>query len=175
MGLAQRDSHIPETQAISARWRFLTHNNLPKPSSPYDATSMTTYVANALYVTGLFRSSQDSLDFVKAKAFNRIETVYKIASRLESAFMVDVTSTDMYLYWEDPRVAFDNTRMAKELASGDPPPQRPGEVAGTTELGVAKRVRRREGEGVCMEVLLKATVVLEGDFADSGRSTKLKV
>lgn len=172
----QRSSRIPEAQAISARWRSLTHNHLSKPSSPYDATSITKYIANALYVTGLFRSVQDSLDFVKAKAFNRIETVYQIASRLESAFVVDVTSTDMYLYWEAPRTPFDNTRMAQELAPDDPPlPQRRGEVAGTTELGVAKRVRRRGGEGARVEVLLKATVVLEGDFTDSGRSTKLKV
>ena len=89
--------------------------------------------------------------------------------------MVDVTSTDMYLYWEAPRTPFDNTRMAVEVASDDPPPQRRGEVAGTTELGVAKKVRRRGGEGVRVEVLLKATVVLEEDFTDSGRPTKPKV
>jgi len=157
-----------EAQAISARWRSLTHNHLSKPSSPYDSTSITNYVANTLMITGSFQSIQHSVDFVKAKASNRIETICQVASRLESVFIVDVTSTDMYLRCEEPGTAFDNTTMSKEFESDGPSsPQRRDEVAGTTAVGVVKRVWGWRGEGMRMEVLLKATVVLEADFTDS--------
>lgn len=168
-GLVQCNLCISETQAISARWRSLTHDHLltNKPSSSQDsAISIAEHVANILWITGSFESIPESLDFVKEKAFNRIKTIYQTASRLESVFMVGVTSCDMYVFLEATRTEFDGTRMTKEFES-DGPSSRQGVVAGTTGVGVVKKAWERRGEGMRMEFPLKATVVLEGDFADS--------
>jgi hypothetical protein len=124
-------------------------------------------VANILWITGSFQSSQHSFDFVKAKAFNRMETIDRLAQRLESVFMMDVASSDMYLIFQTPRTAFDDTKMTTEFESTRSPPQREERVAGTTEVGVGKSVGGRGVDDLRIEVLLKAKVVLEHDLADS--------
>ena len=129
---------------------------------------MTKHIANILWITGTFQSLEDSLDFVKVNASNRLEIIYQLASRLESAFMVDVTSCDMYLLCEAPLTTFNDARMTKEFESDDSSPsQKRDKVAGTAGVGVEKRVWGRSGEDLRVEVLLKATMVMEEDFEES--------
>lgn len=150
-----RLTRVQEEQATSARWRSLTHSHLGKPSS-HDSTSIAQHLANVMWITGSFPSLRYSFDFVKARVSNGIETVERLARRLESAFMVDIVSSDTYLLFETPRTLFDETRMTKEFES--PARRRRDKVAGTTEVGVWKSVGGRR-----TEVLLKPTVVLEWD------------
>ncbi|KAF9783739.1 hypothetical protein BJ322DRAFT_1021543 [Thelephora terrestris] len=167
LGSIYQNLSASEAQAISARWRSLTHNYLTKPSPHNSTESIMKRVANILSITGSFQSSQHSFDFVKAKAFNRMETIDRLAQRLESVFMMDVASSDMYLIFQTPRTAFDDMRMTKEFESTRSPPQREEKVAGTTEVGVGKSVGGRGVDDLRIEVLLKAKVVLEHDLADS--------
>ena len=138
------------------------------PTSPFhDPTSIVHHLADVLWITGSFPSTQDSFDFVKAKAFNGTETINRLAARLESLFMADITSSDIRLLFETPRTDFDDRRMARECESGEAPIlERQNKVAGTTEVGVEKSVCGARGEGRRTEVLLKAKVVLEKDLAD---------
>ena len=163
---SKRDLRIPEGQAISARWRSLTHSHLPQ--SPPHSTSIIWWVADVLRITGSFSSSQRSFDFVKTVALRGIETIDRLAVRLESAFMVEVTSSDMSLLFETPYTVFNKARMIDEFGSdGVSTPGRRDKVAGTAEVGVAKSVCGRRGEGRRMEVLLKPKVVLEKDVTGS--------
>lgn len=95
-----------------------------------------------------------------------METIDQLTRRLEFAFMVDVTSSDMYLLFESPRTAFNDVRMAKEFQSKSSSLQN-DKVAATTEVGVGKSVGGNGVEDLHIEVLLKAKVVLETDLADS--------
>lgn len=157
------DSRVQDEQGISARWRTLTHSHLFQSPS----RDITQHVADALWITGSFPSIQHSLDFVKAKASSEIETIDKLARRLESAFMVDIKSSDMYLLFETPLTVFDKMRVKKEFRSnGREARQGRDKVAGTTRVGVWKTVGGRQGEGRRTEVLLKARVVLERDLID---------
>lgn len=126
------------------------------------------YAADALWITGLFASTNDSLDFVKGKASSGIETIYRLAMRLETAFMVDISSSDMRLLFEIPCTVFDQKRMATEFESDKASVPRSRDiVAGTTEVGVEKRVSGGRGEGLRQtEVLLKAKVLLDRDLAE---------
>ena len=125
-------------------------------------------LASILWVTGSFQSTEHSFDFVKAEVFNRIETIDRLTRRLESAFMMDIASSDMYLLFQSPRTVFDGTKMTKEFESNSTPPlQSEDTVAGTTEVGVGKSVCGMEAEGLSIQVLLKAKVVLENDLTDS--------
>ena len=162
-----RDSHLIEGQAISARWRSLTHTYLSLPP-PHPAVFVET-LANTLGETGSFSSKQQSLDFVKAVALEGIESIIRLALRLESVFLVDVSSSDMSLLFEIPGAIFDGTRMADEFASNSTPVSPGGRdrIAGVTELGVGKSVRGGPGEAQHTEILLKTKVVLEKDVAGS--------
>ena len=96
-------------------------------------------------------------------ALKGIETIDKLALRLESVFMVEVTSSDISLLSETPHVVFDKTRMTNEFGSDEVSASgRRDRVAGTTEVGVGKNMYGGRGE-----VLLKPKVVLERDVGDS--------
>ena len=99
-------------------------------------------------------------------ALKGIETIDRLALRLEFAFMVEVTSSDMSLLVGTPHTVFDKARMANEFGSDEAStPGRRDKIAGTTEVGVGKNVYGGEGRG--MEVLLRAKVVLEKDVVRS--------
>ena len=156
---------VQEEQAVSARWRALTHRHLTEPSSQYSA-SITHRVKNVLWITGSFASMEDSLTFVKAKASNGIEIINRLALRLESMFMADITSTDMYLLFEAAGTPFDDTRMSKEFWSNQlSTSRRRDKVAGTTGVGVARASCGERGEAQRMKYMSKAKVVLESDLA----------
>lgn len=94
-----------------------------------------------------------------------METVNRLALRLDSAFMVEITSSDMYLLYEAPRTTFDHARMTEECEpDGASTPRGQDMVAGTTEVGIQKCVCGRQGEDMRTQVLLKAKVVLEQDL-----------
>ena len=146
----------------------MAQNYLPKSSS--HCFSIANRIADVLSITGSFRPTEKPFDFVKAKAASRIETINKLALRLERAFMVDITSSDMRLLFEAPSTSFDDKRMSKECDSDSTPGGQVTKVAGTTEVGVEKTVYEKRGEGRpgesrCTTVLLKAKVVLEKDIA----------
>ena len=127
-------------------------------------------LARAFGETGSFSSTQSSLEFVRATAVERIESMIRIAQRLEAAFMVDVMSSDMTLHFEAPGAVFDETRMANEFGSDSVfRPGRGDRIAGTTEVGVGKSMRGGPDGGRRVEVLLKTKVVLEKDVAEDGR------
>ena len=158
-------SRVPEKQAISARWRSLTHSHLPiniKPTS--HTTSIVEQVADVLRITGSFSSVQRSLDCVNTVSLSGIEAIGQLAMRLESAFTVDVTSSDMHLLFETPGGVFDFTRMSNEFRSNGAPNHKSKDktVAVTTGVGVGKKVSQGH-----TEVLLKAKVVLERDLRGS--------
>jgi len=150
------NSPATEGQAISARWRSLTHSYLLRP--PPHTASLMEELANVLYETGSFSSTQKSLDFVQTVAFKGIESIARLSLSLESAFMIEVTSSDMSLMFEIPDTEFDGARMVDEFESG-----RQDKVVGVTEVGVKKSVCGRPGEGRRVEILLKTKVVLEKD------------
>ena len=155
-------SHIIEEQAISARWRSLAHSHLSR--SPPRPSLLGRELANVLGQTGSFPSTRHSLDFVRKVAHEGIETIIRHAQRLESAFMVEVTSSDMSLLSEAPGTEFDDERMTNEFGSdGAPTPGRQGRIVGTTEVGVGKSVGGA-GKSRRREILLKPKVVLEKDI-----------
>ena len=154
------NSRIIEGQAISAGWRSLTHNYLSRP--PPDLVSLVVQLANVLDETGSFSSTQQSFELVKAVALEGIESIVRLALRLESVFMVEVASSDMALISETPGTAFDNARMINEFGSSAAPWGRDG-IAGTIEVGVWKSVREGVGKSRHAEILLKTKVVLEKD------------
>jgi len=154
-----------EGQAISARWKSLTHNYLSHP--PPHSTLIMQHVADILWITGSFSSPRRSFDFVKGVALKGIETIDRLVLRLGSAFMEDVASSDMSLLFETPQTIFDKTRMINESGSNAVfSPGRWDRVAGTTEVGVRKSLCGGQGEDRRTEVLLKARVILEKDIAD---------
>ena len=100
-------------------------------------------------------------------ALSGIETIDRLAMRLELAFMVEVASSDMSLVFEIPHTTFDNTRMVNEFGSNNGfTPGGRDKVAGTTEVGVGKSVGGGRGEGRHKEILLKAKVVLEKEVEE---------
>ncbi|KAF9650934.1 hypothetical protein BDM02DRAFT_1001325 [Thelephora ganbajun] len=164
LGSVYQSLSTSEGQAISARWRSLTHSYLSKPS--LDSNSIVQRVADILWITGSFSSPRRSFDFVKTVGLSGIETINRLALRLESVFMVEVASSDMYLLFETPHTVFDSARMTNEFGSdGTSTSGRRRRVAGTTEVGVGKNVGMGRGEGQRTEILLKTKVVLERDVA----------
>ena len=108
------------------------------------------------------------MDFVNKVGLKGIETIDRLALRLEFAFMVEVTSSDMSLLFEAPRVLFDEARMTDEFSPDSASTAgRQDKVAGTTEVGVGKSVSGGPGKGRRVDVLLKVKVVLEKDIAGS--------
>jgi len=162
---SKRDSRILEGQAISARWRSLTHSYLSEP--PPHSASIVKRVADVLWITGSFSSPQRSIDLVKTVALSGLETIDRLALRLDTAFMVEVASSDMSLVFETPLTVFDETRMTNEFGSDEAStPGRRDKVAGTTEVGVKQSVCGGRDKGRRTEVLLKTKVVLEKDVVD---------
>ena len=127
-------------------------------------------MARVLDETGSFSSTQKSLEFVQEVALKRIESMIRIAQRLEAAFMVDVTSSDMTLLFEAQDVVFDEARMTNEFGSDSVfRPGRGDRIAGTTEVGVVKSVRGGPDGSRRAEILLKTKVVLEKDVVEDGK------
>ena len=156
--------NIAEGQAISARWRLLAHKHLLQP--PPHSRSLVKRLASVLEETGSFSSAERPRELVQSVALQGIETIIKLSVRLESAFMVEVTSSDLSLLFEAPDAMFDDERMIDEFGPGKCPPGRRDRIAGTTEVGVRKRVSGRAGKGCVTKVLLKAKVVLERDVCE---------
>ena len=78
--------------------------------------------------------------------------------------MVDVTSSDMSLIFEQPNAEFDDATMTNEFGSDSA--SKPGgrdKIAGTTEVGVGKSTCGGPGEPRREEILLKPKVVLVRD------------
>ena len=120
-------------------------------------------------MTGSFSSTQQSIEFVKSVALEEIESIIQLCVRSELAFRVEVTSSDMYLLSELPGTVFDDARMTDEYGSdGVPIPEGQGRIAGTTEVGVGKRVCGGPGESQHTGILLKTKVVLEKDITEGG-------
>ena len=107
------------------------------------------------------------LGLVQAVALNGIETIIRLAQSLESALMVDVTSSDMSLLFEAPDTLFDAAKMTNEFESDGPCGGR-DRIAGTTEVGVVKSRSDGVGKSRPMQVLLKTKVVLRKDVAGGG-------
>lgn len=158
------DSPVPEGRDISARWKSLTQSLL---TEEFHSVSIIRQVADILWLTGSFPSTQHSFDFVKAKASNGIETIGQLVLRLGVISTVDILSSDMCLLFESPCTVFNDARMAKEIGfDGTPTSGERDIVAGTTELGVERSVCEGQGVGRRMEILLKTKVVLEKDLTD---------
>ena len=165
---ATHDSYLAEGQAISARWRSLTHTYLSLP--PPRSAPLVERLVNVLDEIGSFSSKQESLELVEGTALKGIESIIRSALRLEYAFMVEVMSSDMSLLFETPGTAFDGARMASEFESNGAQStdcSRGDTVAGVTELGVGKRACGGPAEPARVSVLLKTKVVLERDVAAS--------
>ena len=130
---------------------------LPQP------TWLAEQLADVLSETGSFSSVQQSLDFIQVVALEEIVSVIRLSLRLEFTFRVEVASSDMSLLFETPGTLFDNARMISDFGSdGAPTLGRQDRVAGTTEVGVEKRICD-VGESSRTEILLKTKVVLEKD------------
>jgi len=126
-------------------------------------------LASVLDHTGSFSSTRRSLNFVRSVALDGIETIIQHALRLEFAFKVEVTSSDMALLFEAPGTVFDDTTMINDIGSdGASTPGGQDWVAGTTEVGVRKRVCGAGQKSPRTEILLKTKVVLEKDVMTMG-------
>ena len=122
-------------------------------------------LAKVLRETGSFSSTQESLDFVRTRGLEAIKQIVRLSLRLELAFMVEVTSSDMALLFVAPGTVFDGAKMTRDGDSGGAPtPGGRDKVACTTEVGVGKSVCAGPGESRRAEILLKTTVVLEEDL-----------
>lgn len=95
-----------------------------------------------------------------------METIDRLSMRLESVFMADIASSDMYLLYGTPHIEFHDVRMANELQSVGGSARKRGKIAGTTGVGLGKIVGGNRGEARCKEVLLKVKVVFERDITD---------
>ena len=97
-------------------------------------------------------------------ALEGIESIIQLAIRLEFAFLVEVTSSEVFLLYGIPGTRFDDVTMTDEFGSGSTYTHgRQDEVAGTTEVGVGKSICGKTGEDRRMGILLKTKVVLEKD------------
>ena len=146
----------------------MAHSHLPKPL--FHCNPIANHIADVLSITGSFQSTQEAFDFVKAKVGNRVGTINRLATRLERAFMVEITSSDMRLLFEAPCTAFDEKKMSKGRDKDFTLGGQVMKVVGTTEVGVETTVYEKRGEGLpgeggCTTVLLKVKVVLEKDVA----------
>ena len=131
---------------------------------------MVDQLANVLGETKSFQSSEQLTKFVQTAALDRIEGIIRTAERLEKVFMVDITSCDMSLIFHYPDVLFEDAKMTNEFgADSAAKPGKQERIAGTTEMGVRKRVCKKPGEPRHVEILLKPKVVLEKDVVGDGR------
>ena len=119
--------------------------------------------------TGSFQSPRQSLGFVRAMALEGLESIVRLSLRLETAFRVEITSSDMAILFENPGTWFDGARVINEFdPDGVPRPGTRDRIAGTTEVGLWKSICGGLGEGRRTEILLKAKVVLEKDVVGGG-------
>jgi len=131
------DPHAIEGQAISARWRSLAHSHLPQP--PPDPMLLVGELAKILDLTESFSSTQPSFNFIRAVALEGIEKIIRNATCLESAFKVEITSSDMSLLFDAAGTAFDDAKMTDEYGSdGAPAPGRQDRIAGRRRWGSGK-------------------------------------
>ena len=134
-----RNSHIIEGQAISAKWRSLTHRYINRP--PAHPGFLVEQMAKVFDKTGSFQSPQQSLKFVRAIAFEGLESIVRLSLRLEAVFRVEIMSSDMAILFEDPGTWFEGARMINEFdPDGVPTPGTRDRIAGTTEVGIWKSV-----------------------------------
>ena len=126
--------------------------------------------------TRSFSSHEDSAKFVRDVALDGIQTIIRLALRLESVFKVDITSSDMFLLFENRGTPFDDAKMTNEYGSdGVASPGRRDKrgrrykIAGTTEVGVGKSICEGSGKSRRKVILLKTNVVLNTDVAGSGK------
>ena len=123
-------------------------------------------LAGILDETGSFPSLQESSKFVQESVLEGIKSMIEISQRLETAFMIDVASSDLSLLYGDPDTMFDKAKMANEFGSDSAcKPGEEGKIVGTTEVGVEKSICG-QGEIRLAETLLKAKVVLEEDVVE---------
>ena len=156
---------VLEGQAISARWRSLTHSYLSRP--PVHSASLVGELANVFDITGSFPSTQQSLEFVQAIALEGIESIINHALRSELAFRVEVTSSDMTLLFEPPGTEFDKAKMSNDYGSNETQAlRRRDRIAATTEVGVGKSICGGPDESRREEILLRVKVVLEKDVLE---------
>jgi len=126
-------------------------------------------LAGILNQTGSFPSLQESFKFVRDLVLEGIKSMIETAQRLETAFMVDVASSDMSLLYGYPDTMFDKAKMTNEFGSDSAcKPGKEGRIVGTTEIGVEKGICG-QGEIRRAEVLLKVRVVLEKDVVEDGK------
>lgn len=146
----------------------MAHSYLSPP--PPDAEWLADQLAKVLNETKSFESSEQLIKFVRSAALERIQEMIRTAQRLEKVFMVDITSSDMSLMFENPDVLFEGTRMTDEFGGdGAAKPGKRERIAGTTEVGVQKSVCKKPGEPRHVEILLKPKVVLEKDVVGDGK------
>ena len=152
----------------------MTHTHLSR--RPPNLDFFAEELAKEFHNTGSFSSTQDSVKFVRDVALDGIESIIRLSLRLESVFKVDITSSDMFLIFATPGTAFEDERMTNEYGSdGIPTPGKPDErgrryrIAGTTEVGVGKRVCEGPDKSRRTVILLKANVVLNTDVAANGK------
>ena len=82
--------------------------------------------------------------------------------------MVDIMSSNMALLFEAPNTVFNEERMTNEFESDSS--FEPGDrIAGTTGVGVEKRICGGLDETGSAEILLKPKVVLERDVVGGGK------
>ena len=149
----------------------MTHGYLPP--SPAHPALLADELAGVLCETGSFTSREKSHAFVLDVALKGIESIVLFSLKLETAFMVEVTSSDMSVLSVAPGAVFDDAKMINEFESDDTPaPGRGDKVAGVTEVGVRKSVCRGGGRGWQVEILLKARVVLEKDVTGGPSASK---
>jgi len=125
-------------------------------------------LAGILNQTGFFPSLQQSSKFVRDSALEGIKSMIETARRLETAFMVDVASSDMSLLYGYPDTMFDEAKMTNDFGPDSAcKPGEEGKIVGTTEVGVEKSICG-QGETRRAETLLKVKVVLEKDVVGGG-------
>ena len=126
-------------------------------------------LAGILNQTGSFPSLQESSKFVRDSALEGIKSMIETVQRLETAFMVDVASSDLSLLYGHPDTMFNKAKMTNKLESdGACKPGKEGKIVGTTEVGVEKSICE-QGETRHAETLLKVKVVLEKDVVGDGK------
>ena len=127
-------------------------------------------LAEILTETGSFPSPEESLKFVQTVGLEGIKSMKQTAQRLETAFMVDVTSSDMSLLCGYSGTVFNDAEMTNDFGSDSV--SKPGgqyTIAGTTEVGVKKTIWGGRGETEYVEILLKPKIVLEKDVVGDAK------
>ena len=152
----------------------MTHTYLSR--RPPNTDTFAEELAKEFQNTRSFSSPQHAAKFVREMALDGIQTIIRIALRLESVFRVEITSSDMFLLFVTRGTPFDDAMMTNEYGSdGVASPGKQDErgrryrIAGTTEVGVGKSICEGPGKSRRTVVLLKTNVVLNTDVAGNGK------